>query len=43
MMTFEADEESGSSHIDHYLAKLKEKIGAVDLVVCLDSGCGNYE
>lgn len=42
-MTFEADEESGSSHIDHYLAKLKEKIGAVDLVVCLDSGCGNYE
>ncbi|CAD8049818.1 unnamed protein product [Paramecium sonneborni] len=43
VMTFEADEESGSAHIDHYLAKLKEKIGDVDLVVCLDSGCGNYE
>lgn len=43
VMTFEADEESGSLHIDHYLAKLKDRIGDVDLVVCLDSGCGNYD
>jgi len=27
VMAFEADEESGSQHIYHYLDKLKEKIG----------------
>jgi acetylornithine deacetylase/succinyl-diaminopimelate desuccinylase-like protein len=43
VMTFEADEESGSDHIEHYLAKLKDRIGDVDLIVCLDSGCLNYE
>jgi len=42
-MLFEGDEESGSHHIYHYLDILKPKIGIVDLVVCLDSGCGNYE
>ena len=42
-MLFEGDEESGSLHIYHYLDILKPKIGTVDLVVCLDSGCGNYE
>ena len=42
-MIFEADEESGSAHIDHYLAKLKERIGLVDIVFCLDSGCGNFD
>lgn len=40
---FEADEESGSSHIFHYLDVLKSRIGKVELVVCLDSGSGNYE
>jgi len=42
-MIFEADEESGSDHIEHYLNKLKDRIGNVDLIVCLDSGCGNYD
>jgi len=42
-MTFEADEESGSVHIDHYLKKFDEKIGNVDIVICLDSGCGNFD
>lgn len=42
-MLFEADEESGSDHIYYYLKKLGGKIGYADLVVCLDSGCGNYE
>lgn len=43
VMTFEADEESGSAHIDHYLKKFEEKIGKVDVVFCLDSGCGNFD
>ena len=43
VMLFEGDEESGSAHIDHYLAKLKEDIGHVDVVFCLDSGCGNFD
>lgn len=43
VMLFEGDEESGSAHIHHYYGKLKERIGNVDVVVCLDSGCGNYE
>lgn len=43
VMLFEGDEESGSGHIGHYLDKLKDKIGKVDVVVCLDSGCGNFE
>lgn len=42
-MIFEADEESGSDHIEHYLTKLKDRIGDVNLIVCLDSGCGNYD
>jgi acetylornithine deacetylase/succinyl-diaminopimelate desuccinylase-like protein len=43
VMLFEADEESGSEHIHHYLTQLRPRIGRVDLVICLDSGCGNYE
>ena len=39
VMTFEADEESGSVHIDHYLDKFNEKIGNVYIVICLGSGC----
>jgi len=26
-----------------YIEKLKEKIGSPSLIICLDSGCGNYE
>jgi acetylornithine deacetylase/succinyl-diaminopimelate desuccinylase-like protein len=42
-MIFESDEESGSGDMHHYIEKLKDKIGKVDIVFCLDSGCGNYE
>jgi len=39
----EASEESGSPDLPAYIEHLKERIGNVSLVVCLDSGCGNYE
>jgi acetylornithine deacetylase/succinyl-diaminopimelate desuccinylase-like protein len=39
----EASEESGSNDLPHYLNQLNDKIGHPNLVVCLDSGCGNYE
>jgi acetylornithine deacetylase/succinyl-diaminopimelate desuccinylase-like protein len=42
-MIFEADEESGSKDIKFYIDKLKDRIGKVDIVFCLDSGSGNYE
>ena len=39
----EASEESGSPDLPAYMQKLGDQIGQPDLVVCLDSGCGNYE
>ncbi|MEE4218386.1 MAG: M20 family metallopeptidase [Xanthomonadales bacterium] len=39
----EACEESGSFDLPHYIDHLKERIGTPSLVVCLDSGAGNYE
>lgn len=43
MLFFETDEESGSKDIVHFLEKNKAKIGSVDYVFCLDSGCVDYE
>jgi len=43
VVIIEGCEESGSPDLAYYIEKLKTKIGDVDLVVCLDSGCGNYE
>ncbi|OGT45170.1 MAG: peptidase M20 [Gammaproteobacteria bacterium RIFCSPHIGHO2_12_FULL_41_20] len=43
IIIIEASEESGSSDLVHYIDALKERIGQPDLVICLDSGCGNYE
>ncbi len=43
VIIIEASEESGSCDLPHYLEKLSEKIGDPNLVICLDSGCGNYE
>lgn len=39
----EFSEESGSPDLPDYVQKYAEEIGDVDLVVCLDSGAGNYE
>ena len=36
-------EESGSPDLPYYMDKFKDTIGNVDLVICLDSGAGNYE
>ena len=38
----ETDEESGSGDLPVYLDALRDRLGAVSLVVCLDSGAGNY-
>jgi acetylornithine deacetylase/succinyl-diaminopimelate desuccinylase-like protein len=39
----ESCEESGSFDLPHYLEALKPRLGNVSLVVCLDSGAGNYD
>lgn len=43
VITIEAGEESGSPDLEWYINSLEKRIGAVDLVVCLDSGAGNYD
>lgn len=39
----ECCEESGSFDLPHYVELCSERIGEPDLVICLDSGCGDYE
>ncbi len=39
----ESCEESGSSDLPVYIDALKARLGQVGLVVCLDSGAGNYD
>jgi acetylornithine deacetylase/succinyl-diaminopimelate desuccinylase-like protein len=39
----EASEESGSPDLPFHMEKLAGRIGDVGLVICLDSGCGDYE
>jgi acetylornithine deacetylase/succinyl-diaminopimelate desuccinylase-like protein len=39
----ESCEESGSYDLLHYVDALKPRLGEVALVVCLDSGAGNYD
>ena len=43
VVLIEAGEESGSPDLPLYIEHLAERIGDVSLVVCLDSGCGNYD
>ena len=43
VVIIEACEESGSGDLPHYIEALKDRIGTPELVVCLDSGCGNYD
>ncbi len=43
VILIEACEESGSYDLPAYVDHLAERIGKPSLVVCLDSGCGNYD
>ena len=43
VVLIEASEESGSPDLPAYVEALAERIGTPSLVVCLDSGCGNYD
>ncbi len=43
VVLIEACEESGSYDLPYYVDHLAERIGRPSLVVCLDSGCGNYD
>jgi acetylornithine deacetylase/succinyl-diaminopimelate desuccinylase-like protein len=43
LVLIEACEESGSPDLPAYLEALAPRVGTPDLVICLDSGCGNYE
>jgi acetylornithine deacetylase/succinyl-diaminopimelate desuccinylase-like protein len=43
VILIESGEESGSPDLPYYINKYDEQIGDVDLIICLDSGCGDYE
>jgi acetylornithine deacetylase/succinyl-diaminopimelate desuccinylase-like protein len=43
VIMIEACEESGSYDLPYYVDHLIDRIGNPSLVVCLDSGCGDYE
>jgi acetylornithine deacetylase/succinyl-diaminopimelate desuccinylase-like protein len=43
VVVIEACEESGSYDLPAYIEHLRARIGEPSLVVCLDSGCGNYD
>jgi len=43
IILIEGSEESGSPDLIPYIENLKERIGTPDLVVCLDSGCLDYD
>jgi acetylornithine deacetylase/succinyl-diaminopimelate desuccinylase-like protein len=43
VVLIEACEESGSFDLPFYVETLADRLGTPSLVVCLDSGCGNYD
>src|SRR5258706_7451969 len=43
VVLIEACEESGSGDLPAYIDHLASRIGELSLVICLDSGCGNYD
>ncbi|HUC09948.1 MAG TPA: M20/M25/M40 family metallo-hydrolase, partial [Stellaceae bacterium] len=43
VILIEACEESGSYDLPYYVDHLAARLGHPSLVVCLDSGCGNYD
>jgi acetylornithine deacetylase/succinyl-diaminopimelate desuccinylase-like protein len=42
VILIEACEESGSRDLPYYIEALEKRIGNPSLIICLDSGCGNY-
>eukprot|EP01098_Paradermamoeba_levis_P016715 TRINITY_DN91_c0_g1_i1.p1 TRINITY_DN91_c0_g1~~TRINITY_DN91_c0_g1_i1.p1 ORF type:complete len:512 (+),score=170.57 TRINITY_DN91_c0_g1_i1:2-1537(+) len=43
VVMIEACEESGSPDLPYYVDHLSARIGTPTLIICLDSGCGNYD
>jgi acetylornithine deacetylase/succinyl-diaminopimelate desuccinylase-like protein len=43
VILIECSEESGSYDLPHYINTYAARLGTPSLVICLDSGCGNYE
>lgn len=43
VLLIEACEESGSYDLPFYVDHLADRLGQPSLVICLDSGCGNYD
>ena len=43
IVLIEASEESGSPDLPAHMEALSSTLGEIDLVVCLDSGCSDYE
>ncbi|MFZ2492805.1 MAG: M20 family metallopeptidase [Thermoanaerobaculia bacterium] len=43
VVLIECCEESGSVDLPYYIEALADRIGTPRLIICLDSGCGNYE
>jgi len=43
VIVIECCEESGSTDLPAYIELLSDRIGTPRLVICLDSGCGNYD
>jgi len=43
VIVIEACEESGSPDLEFYVQKLAKRIGNLSLIVCLDSGAGDYK
>ncbi len=42
VILIEGAEESGGADVEHYIQEMAADLGEVGLVVCLDSGCGDY-
>lgn len=43
VVLIEGSEESGSPDLDAYLDHLRDRLGELELVICLDSGCISYD
>ncbi len=43
VVIIECCEESGSTDLPAYIELLSDRIGTPTLIICLDSGCGNYD